>query len=66
MFGLGFAANQITRRSLVALGVDKEAAKWIGRGVGWSTSLATLDASGFFDIPDFPDPSDGSSGSPYD
>lgn len=60
MFGLGFAANQITRRTLVACGVDKKTAKWIGRGVGWTTSLISLDASGFFDVPDVPD--GGSSG----
>jgi hypothetical protein len=57
MIGLGFAANQITRRTLVACGVDKKTAKWIGRGVGWTTSLVSLDASGFFDVPDVPDTS---------
>ena len=68
MFGLGFAANQITRRTLVACGVDKKTAKWIGRGVGWTTSLISLDASGFFDVPDVPDsgyiPDDGGDASP--
>jgi hypothetical protein len=62
MIGLGFAANQITRRTLVACGVDKKTAKWIGRGVGWTTSLISLDASGFFDVPDLPDAPDGASG----
>jgi hypothetical protein len=57
MLGLGFAANQITRRTLVACGVDKKTAKWIGRGVGWTTSLISLDASGFFDVTDIPDAS---------
>jgi hypothetical protein len=52
MIGLGFAANRITRRTLEACGVDKKTAKWIGRGVGWTTSLVSLDASGFFDVPD--------------
>jgi len=60
MIGLGFAANQITQSTLVACGVDKKTAKWIGRGVGWTTSLISLDASGFFDVPDVdvPDASD--------
>jgi len=55
VFGLGFVVNRATRRALVACGVDKDTAKWIGRGVGWTTSLISLDASGFFDVPDVPD-----------
>jgi hypothetical protein len=55
MIGLGFAVNRLTRRALVACGVDKNTAKWIGRGAGWTASLISLDASGFFDVPDVPD-----------
>jgi len=56
MLGLGFAMNRITRGALEACGVDKKTAKRIGRGVGWGTTLLTLDPSGFFDVPDMPDP----------
>lgn len=52
---LGFIVSRATRYTLEKCGVDKEAAKWIGRGAGWTTSLITLDASGFFDVPDLPD-----------
>jgi hypothetical protein len=58
MFGLGFAANRITRHTLRACGVDEKKAKWIGRGVGWTTTLLTLDPSGFVDVPDAPDAPD--------
>jgi hypothetical protein len=61
MLGLGFAVNRLTRRALVACGVDENTAKWVGRGVGWTTSLISLDASGFFDIPDVPDVPDSDS-----
>lgn len=54
MIGVGFAVNRLTRRALVACGVDKDKAKWIGRGAGWTASLISLDASGFFDVPDVP------------
>jgi hypothetical protein len=59
VFGLGLAVNRITRRALVASGVDKNTAKWIGRGAGWTASLISFDPSGFLDVPDIPD--DGSS-----
>lgn len=54
---IGFVVGRATRYALEKCGVDKEAAKWIGRGVGMGTSLIVLDASGFFDIPDMPDAS---------
>lgn len=56
MFGLGFAANRITRSALEACGVDKKTARRIGRGVGLGTTLLTLDPTGCFDFPDMPDP----------
>jgi hypothetical protein len=52
---LGLIVSRTTRYALEKCGVEKNTAKWIGRGAGWTTSLITLDASGFFDIPDLPD-----------
>jgi len=49
---IGFIANRATRYVLEECGVDKNTAKWIGRGVGAATSLIIMDASGFFDVPD--------------
>jgi ribosomal protein S5 len=63
---IGFIAGRATRYVLEACGVDKKTAKWVGRGVGIGTSLATMDASGFFDLPDIPDgnvPDDSDDGS---
>jgi hypothetical protein len=53
----GFIANRVTRHVLEECGVDKNKAKWIGRGVGMATSLIIMDASGFFDVPDLSDTS---------
>lgn len=55
---IGFAVGRATRYALEKCGVDNTAAKWIGRGVGMTTSLLILDASGFFDVPDLPDAGD--------
>jgi hypothetical protein len=55
MFGLGFAANRITRYTLRKCGVEEKTAKRVGRVVGWTTTALTFDPSGFIDIPDVPD-----------
>jgi hypothetical protein len=48
---MGFIANRGSRVLLEKCGVDKKKAKWIGRGIGVAVSLASLEPSGFVDIP---------------